>query len=239
MSFTLVFIPGLVSDYRAWVEVAENCEVKGLTTGIADISSGESLSKMAALALNQFDGNIIPVGHSMGGRVAMEMARVAPDRLTAMVLVATGAHPLAYGEPEKRERVIELANSEGMQTLCDEWLPPMLAPGTKVTRPDIYRSLEAMVIDAGAEMHERQIRALVNRTDARPILENLKLPTLFVAGEYDGWSPPDQHYEMAALVNPGLAHVDVLEGAGHFLQVEKPAEFTKILLKWLKFSGSR
>lgn len=226
-----IFIPGLVSDSRAWSAVESLLTAAGLQTGIADLSEADSIETMAAAVLAQFDGPILPVGHSMGGRVAMEIARQAPDRLVGLVLVATGAHPLAVGERANRERIIDLANQQGMQALCDQWLPPMLAPGIKETKPLLYQSLQQMVLDAGEELHERQIRALINRPDATTVLQQLSVPTLFVAGEHDGWSTPAQHSQMAERVSS--AEVHQLDGVGHFLQAEAPNEFSQLLLDWL------
>lgn len=237
MTGSIVFIPGLVSDRRAWEKVKEKLSKQGFNAVIADVSKAESLTGMAQAILDQTDGSLIPVGHSMGGRVAMEIARLAPERLAGLVLVATGAHPLAEGELPKRERVIELANTQGMQALCDQWLPPMMAPDTCKSNSQLYRTLEQMVLDAGAEVHERQIRALIARPDARSVLESLSAPTLFVAGEYDGWSTPDQHRAMAALVGHAPVDVEVVASAGHFLQAEQPIVFTQLLLNWLQRAG--
>ncbi len=69
---------------------------------------------MAQSVLDSVSGDLIPLGHSMGGRVALELVRLAPERVKALGLIATGAHPLAEGETEKREAVIKLANEQGM-----------------------------------------------------------------------------------------------------------------------------
>lgn len=230
-----IFIPGLVSDSRAWLAAESLVQAAGAETGIVDLSRADSIETMAAAVLEQFDGSILPVGHSMGGRVAMEVARQAPERLVGLVLVATGAHPLAEGERVNRERVIDLANNKGMQALCDQWLPPMLAPGTEAKDPALFLQLQQMVLDAGAELHERQIRALVNRPDARPLLKQLSLPTLFIAGELDRWSTPEQHHKMAELVQS--AEVHQLNGVGHFLQAEAPEAFSQLLLDWMSRQG--
>jgi len=242
MAIKLVFIPGLVSDRRAWLKVDENIASQGFETFIADVSTAESLTAMAQSILDETEGMLIAVGHSMGGRVAMELARLAPDRLAGMVLVATGAHPLAEGELANREKVVAIAHTEGMQALCDHWLPPMLAPDTPSLYPALYFHLQQMIIEAGPQVHERQIRALIARPDARWVLENFTAPILFVAGEHDGWSTPEQHQEMASLVKSGRSEVVVVRGAGHFLQVERPEKFSQLLLQWLQkieLSGPR
>ena len=229
---TLVLIPGLVSDRRAWEKVEQILIELGHRVEVAQFPQASSITEMARAVLDLTDQPLIPVGHSMGGRVAMEVARLAPQRVVALVLVATGAHPLAPGESEKREAVIELANEQGIQALCDQWLPPMLAPGIRTVRPEFYAVLEKMVLAAGAEVHERQIRALIARPDAQELLKTLGVATLFVAGEHDSWSTPAQHQAMAELV--ANAEVAEVKGAGHFLQVEQPEEFSQILTNWLQ-----
>lgn len=232
----LVFIPGLVSDSRVWSPVATAMESLGYKVAIADVSHANSLTEMAQQILSRAepDQALIPIGHSMGGRVALEVVRLAPDRVVGLGLVATGAHPLAKGELAKRESVIALAHEQGMQALCNVWLPPMLHPDTAQANPALFADLQAMVLEAGADVHERQIRALVNRPDAMPLLPKISCPTLLVAGEADGWSSPEQHQQMMDLMTGAKCRLDVVTGAGHFLQSEKPEQFAAVLSDWLK-----
>ena len=74
-------------------------------------------------------GTLALVGHSMGARVALEAVRMAPDRVERLALLDTGVHPLADGEIEKREALLQLGRDDGMDALIDAWLPPHGAPG--------------------------------------------------------------------------------------------------------------
>ena len=233
MKPVLVFIPGLVSDARVWRAVADRMQSEGYVTKIADVSRASSLTAMAQQIVDDQPGSFIPIGHSMGGRVALEIYRLVPEQVLGLGLVATGAHPLAEGELEKREAVIELANQQGMKALSDLWLPPMLHPDIPEKQPALYSDLQSMVIEAGAEVHERQIRALIHRPDARPILKEIRCPALLVAGEQDGWSSPEQHRQMMAIMEQSDSHLEVVADAGHFLQTEKPDSFSDLLLRWL------
>lgn len=229
----LVFIPGLISDERAWQAVAERLDFAGYPTKIADVTQAASLQEMAAHIVSEQSTPFIPIGHSMGGRVVFEIYRSAPEMCLALGLVATGAHPLAESELPKRQEVINLANTEGMAALCDIWLPPMLHPDTQADQPELYKSLRQMVLDAGPEVHERQIKALVNRPDAIPLLSEISCPTLLVAGEADGWSSPQQHEKMMSMMVRAKAQLEVITGAGHFLEAERPEAFAKVLSNWL------
>ncbi len=230
----IVLIPGLVSDYRAWNDVEALLTTAGYEVSIADVGLADRLEKMAQQILDSVQGRFIAIGHSMGGRVAFELYRAAPERILGLGLIATGAHPLADGEPAKRQQVIDLANNDGMQALCDVWLPPMLHPETPKINPDIYQSLEQMVLDAGADVHQNQIHALVNRQSAQPLLAELRCPTLFVAGDADAWSSPEQHREMQKLASNAVTRLNVVKDAGHFLQVEKPEEFAGLVIDWIE-----
>ena len=90
---TLIYVPGLLSDARVWREVAEGV---GGDFVIADVTTQDSITAMAESALALADGPVIPVGHSMGGRVSMEMARLAPARMAGLVLADTGHNALAF-----------------------------------------------------------------------------------------------------------------------------------------------
>lgn len=228
---TLIYIPGLVSDARVWRPVAE---AVGGDFGIADVSGGTSITGMAQAVLAEVPGHVIPVGHSMGGRVAMEMARLAPDRMRGLVLADTGHHPLAPGEEAKRAAKIALGHRD-MQALVADWLPPMVDPSRHGDRT-LMDDLAAMVLAAGPDQHERQIRALVGRPDAAEGLAAVTCPVLLLVGASDRWSPRPQHEEIAARV-AGPSKVVEIEGAGHFLPCERPGQTAAAIRDWLARTG--
>lgn len=94
---TAVLIPGLVSDEYIWRPLAPKIP-QNIQVHHADLSNGLSITGMAQKQLDETVGDIIAVGHSMGGRVAMEMARLAPVRVKGLVLTNTGHHPKRDGE---------------------------------------------------------------------------------------------------------------------------------------------
>lgn len=224
---TLLLIPGLVSDARVWRAVAEAAP---LPVADADVSQEASIPAMAARLLRDHTGPLVLAGHSMGGRVAMEMAHQAPERIRGMILANTGHDGVKPGEEPKRLAKVALAH-EDMTRLAAEWLPPMLAPD-RVTDSALVADLTEMVLKMGAEVHERQIRALLDRPDAKTYLADIPCPVLLITGAQDGWSPAQQHHEIAALLP--RAEVQVIDQAGHFLPVERPEETVACIAAWLK-----
>jgi len=225
---TLVLIPGLASDRIVWEPLAE--AAAGLfPVHHADVTTQASITEMAESVLAAVDGPIIAVGHSMGGRVAMEMARLAPDRIEGLVLANTGHNPKREGEEVKRQAMVDLGN-ESMDRLAEQWLPGMLDPA-RVSDEVLFAELKKMVLRAGADVHERQIWALVGRPNASAYLKDITCPVLLVTARQDAWSPIAQHEEIAAAVaDPELV---TIENAGHFAPVERPAETTAAIMEWL------
>ena len=225
---TLLLIPGLVSDTRIWSALALAAP-DWLDIVDADVTLDSTIQAMAARLLGETTGPLIPVGHSMGGRVALEMARQAPERMRGLVLANTGHDGRRPDEAPKRLAKIARGH-EDMAGLAAEWLPPMLAEGLDPD-PALVEDLTEMVIAAGPEVHERQIRALMARPDAKEYLSLIDCPVLLITGAEDGWSPEKQHREIAAQI-PG-AEVRVMGRAGHFLPVERPQETVAAITGWL------
>ena len=227
---TLVYIPGLLSDGRVWRAVADRV---GGAFAIADMEGPDSIAGMAAAVLATVAGPVLPVGHSMGGRVAMEMARIAPERMRGLVLADTGHHPLADGERAARAAKVALGHRD-MAALVDAWLPPMVGPDRQEDAA-LMADLRQMAMAAGPERHARQIAALVGRPDAAPGLRAVRVPVLLLVGAADCWSPRAQHDEIAAMLPD--ARVVEIAGAGHFLPVEKPRETATAIRDWLAARG--
>ncbi len=225
---TLVFIPGLLSDSSVWRPIAEAAKAP-MPAHHADVTRDASITSMASRVLSEVDGDLIAIGHSMGGRVAMEMARLAPARIRGLVLANTGYHPRRDGEDAKRQQMIDLGIRD-IEALADQWLPPMLDPA-RTDDKDLLQRLKAMVLRAGPAVHERQIRALLDRPDAGTYMAGFSCPILLIAARQDGWSPIAQHREIAEAA-PDTELV-VIENAGHFAPVERADAVTSAICDWL------
>ena len=224
----VLFVAGLLSDQRVWQSTIDG--LTGFNVLIADNQSDDRISSMAERALSMTDEPLIVVGHSMGGRVALEMARMEPDQVLGLVLANTGHTGQKPGELAKRQAKIDLGYHD-IGALAAQWLPPMLAAGRE-TDEDLMQTLTEMVLTAGAQVNERQIMALVNRPSATEYLPEIDCPTLLLTGLQDRWSPVAQHEEIQALM-PN-ATLELVDAAGHFMPIEQPEETSRLISAWVK-----
>ncbi len=223
----LLLLPGLACDARIYepqlAAFANSRAVNGY--GLAD-----TLPEMARVALAEAPESFDLLGHSMGGRVALEVYRLAPERVRRLALVSTGVHPLREGEPEKRRALQQIGWDNGFEALIDQWLPPMVAEANRAD-PAIYGPLREMNLEAGQEVFDAQIHALVGRPDVTGLLPRISCPTLVMTGELDSWAPPAQHEAIAAAI-PG-AELVIVPGAGHMIQLEAPEAVNSAISDWL------
>ena len=225
----IVLLPGLLCD--AFVFAAQVAALSPhAELAVADFSADDSIEAMARRALAVFPGKVALVGHSMGGRVALEAVRVAPERIERLCLMNTGFGPVREAELPGRRALVELGHREGMRALAARWLPAMLHP-MRENDPALLGPLTAMVERATPAQHERQIRALTGRPDAGPVLPAIRCPTLVLVGRQDRWATLAQHEAMAAAI-PG-ARLEVIADSGHFTPVEQPAAVSAALLRWI------
>jgi pimeloyl-ACP methyl ester carboxylesterase len=230
LTLQVVLVPGLLCDASIWAAQTATLKPRA-DVAVADLSQLDSFEDMAQAALGLRKGPIVVIGHSMGARVALEMFRAAaPDRIAKIGLLDTGVQPVRDGEEGDRQVLVDLAFKHGMHALADRWLPPMVHENRR-SDPFLKESLKAMVLRATPEQHHRQIRALLNRPDARPLLPTIKCPTLVMVGRQDSWSPVSQHEEIASLIPH--AQLRIIEESGHMSPAEQPDQVSDVLLSWL------
>lgn len=229
MRETLYLLPGLLCDATVWAAQSEGlADLAEIRT--PDFLGQDSITGMAQSVLDTAPPRFAVAGHSMGARVALEIIRLAPSRVTRLALLDTGTHPPAPGEAEKRQILVDIANTEGMAALADRWLPPMVHPD-RLHDAAFMAGLRAMVLRATPAIYAGQIRALLGRPDAAPLLASITCPVLIGVGRQDAWSPPAQHETMARAM-PHARYV-VFENSGHMAPLEAPKEVTMALRDWL------
>lgn len=233
MSDPLVLLPGLACDHAVWNGVV--AALPTVETQIIDYGNADSLAAMAAIALAEAPPQFALAGHSMGGRVALEVIRQAPARVTRVALLNTGFRALADGEAGEREvagrmRLVELAKAEGTAAMARDWVQGMVHPDRQQDAPLIDAIVDMMARKTPAQF-EAQIRALISRPDATPVLSSLRIPCLLLSASHDDWSPLAQHEQMAEFARH--SRVDAIPDAGHMAPMERPTAIAAELRAWL------
>lgn len=234
METPLILLPGLMCDGAVWSGTVAALGRSG-PVQIADYGDAESLPAMAERVLRDTPARFALAGHSMGGRVAFEILRRVPGRVAGLALLDTSYLPRAAGEAglrEERERMelVKLARAEGTRRMGERWVQGMVHPERLADRA-LIEAILAMFARKTAEIFAAQIRALLARPDAGPVLARVSCPTLVLCGREDGWSPPVRHEEMAAAI-PG-ARLVVVEHCGHMAPMERPEAVAAALREWL------
>ncbi len=224
---TLILIPGLAGDAAMWRE--QLTALAPWQPQVSDVHTRQdSIPAMAAALLRQHAGPLVLCGASMGGMVAMEAARQAPERIAGLALLGTDARPDAPEMIALREAAIVLF----AQGRAREVIEPNIA---MAFHPDNAPALSAayleFVLGAGAGQLIRQNRAVIARPDARPHLPRLRCPVLVMCGEADLLTPPERSREIAALVPH--AQLVLVPRCGHMLTMERPEVVNAALAAWL------
>ncbi len=198
---SLVLLPGFQCDQTVWKH-----QIAGLSD-VADPVSMEwgpehtSILAMAEAVLRQAPPEFALAGHSMGGRVAFQVLRLAPERVTKVALLNTGADARPAGEAgeteeRNRRRLLDIARSQGMRAMAVEWLKGMIPPYRQEDSP-LVEEIIAMFERKSPDLFEIQMLALLGRPNASPLLPHIMCPALVLTGQDDTWSPPARHLQMA------------------------------------------
>ena len=231
----LLLVPGLMCDDAVWAPVLPaltpfaQCQV--VDHGMAD-----SLGTMAEQLLATAPPEFAIAGHSMGGRVALEVMRRAPERVTHLALLDTGYKAKAAGaagdeETRKRHALLEIARTQGLRAMAQVWVQGMVAPH-RLGDAALIEAIVAMLVRKSADVFAHQIQALLNRPDTLDVLAAVRIPTLVACGQEDSWSPPAQHHEIASFI-PARPEVHTVAQAGHMATMEQADRCAQLLIDWL------
>lgn len=231
----LVLVPGLMCDETVWRgQVAAFARFLPVT--VADHGDADSLPEMARRVLANAPPRFALAGHSMGGRVALEVLRLAPERVTHLGLIDTGCHALPEGAAGEREREVrmgflKLAREQGVAAMARHWVRGMVHPDRLADRA-LVDDIVQMFARKSVAIFAAQVTALLQRPEAGPLLPGVRVPTLVLSGDRDTNSPPEANDEMAAAV-PGACQV-LIAHCGHMAPQEHPAAVTAAMTDWLQ-----
>jgi pimeloyl-ACP methyl ester carboxylesterase len=223
-------------DAAVWAHQARQLETAA-TIVISDHGSIDSLGKMAEAILRSAPARFAIAGHSMGGRVALEVFRRAPDRIEGMALMDTAYAPRPAGAPGEAEAaqryaLLDIARTEGTRAMSEVWVQNMVHPN-RLSDTALLNSILDMFSRKTPDIFAAQIKALLERPDATPLLTEIHCPTMVLCGRQDGWSTLSRHQEIAARI----AHSElvVIEDCGHMSTMERPEPVTAAMNAWLTF----
>ncbi|WP_300059351.1 alpha/beta fold hydrolase [uncultured Roseobacter sp.] len=230
MAEPLVFLPGLMCDARLFgPQIAELSADTAVM--VAPITQGERVEEIASGLLDQLPARFALAGLSMGGIVAMEILRRAPDRVSRIALMDT--NPLAE-TPQvaaaREPQIVAARTGRMLEVMREEMKPNYLAPGPQ--RQDVLDLVMDMADALGPEVFVRQSRALQRRRDQQSTLRKCKVPALVLCGAHDALCPVKRHESMSELIP--YATLRVLEHSGHLPTLEQPTETTQALRDWMR-----
>ena len=226
---TLVLVPGLLNTGQVFAR-----QVEGLAD-IADCVTTEpwhhdSIGAMADAALAAAPPTFALGGFSMGGYVALEIFRRAPERVERLALIDTQATPDSPESTARRLALLEQTNIGRFHGVHRSLLP-QLVHRRHINDPAITQPMLDMALKVGAEGFVREQRAIMGRADNRPLLARIAVPTVVIVGRQDKVTPLPRSEEIAADI--ATSRLVVIEECGHMSPLEKPAEVTAALRSWL------
>lgn len=226
----LLLVPGLLNDARLWqhqlTALADAADMR-----VADHTRYDNLYEIAASILAAAPPRFALAGLSMGGYIAFEMLRQAPQRITRLALINTAARD---DSPERRQRRLDFMTlaTRGRFLGVSRALLPQLIDHSRLDDETLATTITAMGRDAGVEVFLRQQRAIIDRPDSRPLLSAIRCPLLLIGGLQDQLTPPQCQREIAEAV-PG-ARLLLLERCGHLAPLEQPEAVNAALRLWLQ-----
>jgi pimeloyl-ACP methyl ester carboxylesterase len=229
----LVLLPGLACDADVWKHLVQS--LAGTTTvRVVDYGPSDSIEKMAVVALDDAPKRFAVAGHSMGGRVAFEIVRRAPECVAGLAVLDTAYRAFVGGDAGERETaartaLLEMAETKGMRAMAEFWMKGIIHPD-RMADNALVGAIVEMMGRKTPEIFAAQIKALLQRPDATPVLAAVRCPTLVLCGREDAWSPLAGHREIAARIPK--AKLAVIEHSGHMAPMERPEDVTASMTSW-------
>ncbi len=224
----LVVIPGLGSDGAVWQPTIDALG-DAVEAQVGDTLHDDSFAGMAARILSRAPNRFALAGVSMGGMVALEIMRTAPERVTRLALVDTNARPDTPDAAARRRATIAMvAHATDIAPLAEASLAVLVRRAAPAAIRD---AIVAMGVRVGRDVYLRQNTATLDRGDQWPILATIGVPTIVVVGAEDILTPPDLSRDIAAGIAGATLHV--IPDCGHLPPIEAPEALAGLLREWL------
>ncbi|MEH6587938.1 MAG: alpha/beta fold hydrolase [Halioglobus sp.] len=230
-STNLLLLPGMMCDAGLW---ASQTKVLAAEYSIfhGDITRDADISTIARRVLSHAPERFALAGLSMGGIVAMEMWRQAPQRIERLALLDTNFRSDSMERQEMRNRQMNEVRQGSLGAILRDELKPNYLARCHRGNTALLDDVLYMGMSLGEGVFERQSLALRDRQDSTSTLATINCPTLVLCGEEDSLCPPQLHREMTSLI-PG-ARLEIIHECGHMATMEQPDKVTTALHHWLK-----
>jgi pimeloyl-ACP methyl ester carboxylesterase len=225
----LLLLPGLLCDAALWQHQITHLE--GIAAcHVADLTRHDRIDALAKDALAPAPQRFAMAGLSMGGYVAFEIMRQAPDRVLKLCLLDTSARADTAEQIHRRRLLLKMAETGQFKGVTPRLLPMLIHPD-RTGDIELTETVTAMAERVGRDVFQKQQTAILNRIDSRASLRSIKCPVQIVCGREDALTPPDIMREIA----DGVPHarMDVIEACGHLSTLEKPGEVNYLMRRWL------
>lgn len=228
MSPPILLIPGLLCTPRLYAEQLPALWRSAPVT-VASHHQADSMAALADRILADAPPRFALVGLSMGGYIAFEIMRAAPNRVSRLALLDTTARPDTPAQSQRRREQIDRTRAGHFAQVVDELIEVWVRPSRR--DDGMRRLIHRMAAETGPEAFIRQQTAIMNRMDSRPDLAGIACPTLVVVGADDELTTPEHAKEMAGAVPD--ARLEVVPDCGHLSTLEQPDALTAALTAWL------
>jgi pimeloyl-ACP methyl ester carboxylesterase len=226
----LILMPGLLCNEALWRHQVETLgDIADIT--VADLTRGDTVAAMAEQALAEAPDLFALAGLSMGGYVAQEVMRQAPERVAKLALIDTSFYPDTPEQSAYRRGLIELSKKGAFKGVTSRLLP-MLIHESRLEDEDLTETVFNMAESVGKDAYLRQQHAIMTRPDSSGDLANIACQTLILCGREDALTPLRVHEKMADRI-PN-AHLVVVEDCGHLAPLERPRTVSAVMRYWLQ-----
>ena len=225
----ILLLPGLLCDARLWRDqITSLADIA--TPVVADLTQDDRLEAMAERALAAMPERFAVAALSMGGYVAFALLRLAPERISRLLLMDTSARSDTDYQARRRRALIALSGSGRFHGVAPRMLPTLLHPD-RLGDPILAAEVSAMAARVGRDAFVCQQTAILNRPDSRADLTAIRVPTLVAVGAGDRVTPMPMAEEIATGI-PG-AKLEIIEGCGHLPPMEDPEQTSALMRRWL------
>ena len=190
----------------------------------------DNVGAMARAILDSQPNNFSIIAHAMGGFVAFEILRQAPERVASLALLSTLAPADTPVQTTRREGYLRLVESGKFAGVVEERIPILLSPARRGDEA-LVSVVRKMAEDTGPEVFLRQQRAIMTRPDSRATLATINCPSLILFARQDGIVTLEYQKEMCEGIP--RARLEIIEDCGHLMTLERPELVTRILTDWI------